>query len=141
MAGKSKGLHALGCAAILVALGVSAEAAALEPDSHDEIGSFRPDSFSTGAVCTRGESAEIVVCGKSSDRYRIPEQIRAESVPSGPGIRSNMPLQAGDVAPCGIFEGQRHCGKREAAQYGYGAGRDPITFARHIFDALMSPSH
>jgi hypothetical protein len=31
------------------------------------------------------------------------------------------------VAPCGIFAGERRCSKREAAQYGYGDGRNPLT--------------
>jgi hypothetical protein len=50
-----------------------------------------------------------------------------------------MPLSAGDFAPCGIFQGERRCGKREAAQYGYGNGRDPITVAAKVIGALTDP--
>jgi hypothetical protein len=42
-------------------------------------------------------------------------------------------------APCGIFEGQRRCGKRESLDYGYGGGRDPLTVAGKLVTALTDP--
>jgi hypothetical protein len=81
---------------------------------------------------------EIVVCGKRSDRYRIAKEYRSDSSPSPLG-RPRTPLSAEDFAPCGIFQGERRCGKREAAQYGYGEGRDPISVGVRIISALSDP--
>jgi len=87
-------------------------------------------------ACSSHSSDEsIVVCGKHTDRFRIPEKLRNPARPSA-SIRPTMPLAAGDLAPCGLFQGQRRCGRNEAAQYGYGAGRDPITVALKVIDAL-----
>jgi hypothetical protein len=103
--------------------------------------------------CPRQKDGDdIVVCARrSGDRspYRLPEGIEEE-----PGARSR--LVAGEAprasaepvsfAPCGIFEGQRRCSKREAADYGYGEGRDPLTFLLKVIgqhsdgDGASSPA-
>ena len=43
------------------------------------------------------------------------------------------------AAPCGIFAGERRCSKREAAQYGYGEGRDPITVLTSLAKRVLDP--
>ena len=88
--------------------------------------------------CSAGSSSEIVVCGKRSDRYRIPKEFRTPP-PSSGSERSRLALSGDDFAPCGLFQGERRCGKREAAQYGYGKGRDPITLAIKVIGALTDP--
>lgn len=85
-----------------------------------------------------GSNSEIVVCGKRSDRFRIPKEFR-EQPPSSAPERSRLALSGDDFAPCGIFQGERRCGKREAAEYGYGQGRDPITLAIKVIGALTDP--
>ena len=78
---------------------------------------------------------DIVVCRKRGDRFRIPKDLRTGPRASA-SIKPHMPLTAGDFAPCGIFQGERQCGRNEAAQYGYGQGRDPVTAALKIIDSL-----
>lgn len=46
------------------------------------------------------------------------------------------PAEPISFAGCGIIEGQRRCSKREAAAYGYGEGRDPITFGVKVVEEL-----
>ena len=89
---------------------------------------------------------EIVVCGSRAgerSRYRIPEGMLKPE----PGARSGLiageapraSAAANPTAPCGIFEGQRRCSKAEAALYGYGEGRDPLTVGGKVVDALTDP--
>lgn len=40
---------------------------------------------------------------------------------------------------CGTFAGERRCGKREAAEYGYGSGRDPITILTRLAHKAVDP--
>ncbi|MEO7635704.1 MAG: hypothetical protein ABIS38_08685, partial [Sphingomicrobium sp.] len=40
------------------------------------------------------------------------------------------------VSDCGIFPGQRRCGKEEARKFGYGGGRDPITFVSTLITKI-----
>lgn len=89
-------------------------------------------------VCAREATAdEIVVCGsRTQDRYRIPKELRSEQTSLGGPARSRLAFDAHDFAPCGIFQGERRCSKHEAAQYGYGGGRDPITFARKLLSKI-----
>jgi len=89
-------------------------------------------------TCSSREATdEIVVCGRRSDRYRLPKELRTE--PSSASDRPRMPLSANDLAPCGIFQGERRCGKAEAEKYGYGAGRDPVTVVRKLISAIADP--
>jgi hypothetical protein len=94
--------------------------------------------------CRSGRAGdEIVVCGRRQDpdRYRLP--LRDE-----PGSLSEYDRAFGDLprasletsfAPCGIFQGQRSCSKHEAAAYGYGNGRDPLTVATKLIGSLTDP--
>jgi hypothetical protein len=87
---------------------------------------------------------EIVVCGRrdSQDRYRLPRTGEAEPFAAGRRIPGEAPRPSAEplgFAPCGIFEGQRRCGKREMLEYGYGGGRDPLTVAGKLITALTNP--
>ncbi|HEU0133908.1 MAG TPA: hypothetical protein VFR28_03725 [Allosphingosinicella sp.] len=85
---------------------------------------------------------DIVVCGRrgAQDRYRLPQL--GESEPPGQRIAGEAPRASAEplsFAPCGIFAGQRRCSKREALDYGYGGGRDPLTVAGKLITALTNP--
>jgi hypothetical protein len=91
----------------------------------------------------KADPDEIVVCGarRDPDRYRLP--IRNERT-----LESRYERVRGDIgrasldaapAPCGIFQGQRRCGKAEMADYGYGQGRDPLTVGAKIVEQLADP--
>ena len=82
---------------------------------------------------------EVVVCGRNDDRFRLPlpvEHIPIEraSGDSRGGLAAMTPNGA-----CGIFAGERRCAKREAAQYGYGKGRDPITILTRLAKKVADP--
>ncbi|RST29590.1 hypothetical protein HMF7854_01135 [Sphingomonas ginkgonis] len=89
---------------------------------------------------TRGVDGAIVVCGRRSDRFRLPPELRSQPGAAAE-IRPRLAFGAGDFAPCGLFRGERRCGKREAAQYGYGAGHDPITLVLKAVRALSGADH
>lgn len=90
------------------------------------------------------KAGEILVCGRRGDsnRYRLPEtgvddpSSRYRRIPGEAPRASAEPLT---FAPCGIFEGQRRCSKRESRDYGYGGGRDPLTVAGKLITALTDP--
>lgn len=83
-------------------------------------------------------SGEIVVCGsRNRERYRLPPGLRGETEHTGGDIRPRLPYDANGLAPCGIFQGERVCGKREAAQYGWTPGRDPITFVVKVVGKIV----
>lgn len=83
---------------------------------------------------------EIVVCGQKRDQYRLPLPTERAS-PTGP-IRSDAQTGMAALTPsgrCGIFAGERRCNKREAAKYGYGNGRDPITLLSRLAQKAVDP--
>ena len=82
---------------------------------------------------------EIVVCRAPQDRYRLPLPVERSSAERGRGEASTGTAALTPAAPCGIFEGQRRCSKKEAAQYGYGNGRDPITVLGRIAGKILDP--
>jgi hypothetical protein len=91
-----------------------------------------------------GNPDEIVVCGSgaASDRYRLPLPQEPEALPAYSRRLGDIPRANSEVAPlapCGIFEGQRRCTKVESAEFGYGNGRDPISAALMVADALIDP--
>jgi len=76
-------------------------------------------------------AGEVVVCGRGTDRYRLPLPVERDA-PDDPSAGAAAGTGAAARTPrgrCGIFAGERRCGEREAAAYGYGRGRDPITAA------------
>ena len=92
--------------------------------------------------CPTSPSGEIVICGRrrDSDRYRIPERFRNETErgdrQSGIGPVS---LDPNPFAPCGIFQGERRCNKRDMADYGYGNGRNPIAVGARVLGDIVDP--
>ena len=87
---------------------------------------------------------EIIVCGRrgGDDRYRLPrtgEVDPADRHRRVPGEIARASAEPLSFAPCGIFAGQRRCGKQEMLDYGYGGGRDPLTVAGKLFTALTDP--
>jgi hypothetical protein len=82
---------------------------------------------------------EIVICRRNPDRYRLP--LPGERAPPE---RAKGEAQGGLSAlagpsRCGIFAGERRCDKREAARYGYGKGRDPITVLSRLAGKAIDP--
>ncbi|HEX8482785.1 MAG TPA: hypothetical protein VF650_12860 [Allosphingosinicella sp.] len=91
-----------------------------------------------------GRQDEVVVCGRrgDQDRYRLPQLGEAEPFAMGRRIPGEAPRASAEplgFAACGIFAGQRRCSKREALEFGYGGGRDPLTVAGKLFTALTDP--
>jgi len=90
-----------------------------------------------------GSADEIVVCARrAGDGYRVP----ASTDGGAPG---DLRGRAGEVpgasperlagGPCGIFAGERRCGKAEAKLYGYDGERNPIGVLVGIGKALLDP--
>jgi len=99
-------------------------------------------SFSVDACRRPAVTDEIVVCGSRSkkDRYRLPMR---EDLPRSAHVRGDAPRASTEVAEplrCGIFAGERRCSsKAEAAQFGYGNGRDPLTVATKVIKSVTDP--
>ncbi len=90
--------------------------------------------------CQSGETSDVVVCARNDARHRLPLPAERDTARRDGPVRGEPQRASVDgPAPCGIFAGQRNCGKAEAARYGYGGGRDPVTVGakalRRIFDA------
>jgi len=84
-------------------------------------------------------SGEIVVCGARQDRYRLPLPVERPSTERGRGEAQTGVAALTPAVACGIFAGQRRCSKKEAAEYGYGQGRDPLNIAVKLVDKLLDP--
>ena len=85
-------------------------------------------------------SEDLVVCGRRPNRYRLP--LPTEKAPSFDRAHGEAPTGMAALTPsgrCGIFAGERTCNKREAAEYGYGNGRDPITVLRRLAKKVVDP--
>lgn len=84
---------------------------------------------------------EVVVCGRRRDQYRLPLPIERDPLP-GP-VRGEAQTAMAALTPsgrCGIFAGERQCSKKEAAEYGYGNGRDPITVLMRLAKGVADPN-
>lgn len=86
------------------------------------------------------DGAEIVVCGGRRDRYRLPLPDE-RGQPEARGDAASGMAALTPATPCGIFAGQRRCTKREAARYGYGEGRDPITMLARLAKQAIDPDN
>jgi len=89
------------------------------------------------------ERDEIVVCGRrTSDAYRVPPSTEG-------GLAGDLRGRAGEVpsaspdrlagGPCGIFAGERRCGKAEAKLYGYDGDKNPVSVLIDVGEALIDP--
>lgn len=93
--------------------------------------------------CAAAGKDEVVVCGDPDHgaRYRLP--LPRQKLPAEAGAVAGEPAQASVQDPflsgCGIFRGQRRCGKAEAEAYGYGAGRNPVTLVGRLVTKLVDP--
>ena len=99
---------------------------------------------SLGSCSSERPGDEIIVCGRrgEGDRYRLPPTGEDDPAARYRRVPGEMPRASAEplsFAPCGIFEGQRRCGKRESLDYGYGGGRDPLTVAGKLVTALTDP--
>jgi hypothetical protein len=104
----------------------------------------RPPELVTASIVRRCDADErgrdIVVWGGRKDRYRLPlpdERTQTADMPprNTPGGMAALT----PAARCGIFAGERRCSKQEAARYGYGQGRDPITVFSRLATKAMDP--
>lgn len=70
---------------------------------------------------------------------RYPPSATPSPTPHTPGEPGSALAAITPTAPCGMFSGQRRCGKAEAARYGYGGGRDPVTVLTRLGLKLLDP--
>ncbi len=87
--------------------------------------------------CGAGDDSEVVVCARGADRYRLPLPVERPLSDRRGGMSAMAAITPG--GRCGVFAGERRCGKAEAAEYGYGQGRDPITAIGRIAGAVLDP--
>lgn len=85
------------------------------------------------------ETADVVVCARDTSRHRLPLPVERDIAQRDGPIRGEAPGASLDQRPCGLFAGQRDCGKAEAARYGYGGGRDPLTVGTKLLRKLFDP--
>lgn len=92
-------------------------------------------------VCARAdEPADIVVCARTDSRHRLPLPAERDTASRDGPVRGESPRASVDgSAACGIFAGQRNCTKAEAARYGYGNGRDPVTVGTKLLRKIFDP--
>ena len=97
----------------------------------------------TRVPCAPATDGDVVVCGGRPDRYRLPFPVeRDPSTEAADTSRAGGGSGLAAMTPsgrCGIFAGERRCGKAEAARYGYGGGRDPITVVTRLATRLVDP--
>lgn len=95
------------------------------------------------AGCGAATEDEIVVCGaRRGDGYRLPpSDVRGEPGDLR-GCAGEVPSASPDRllgGPCGIFAGERRCGKAEAKLYGYDGSKNPISALMEVGKALLDP--
>jgi hypothetical protein len=114
----------------------------------DDLGRFdlaaerdHPSLSSRQECVSSSEGDTVVVCGRRKV-FRLPLPIdraasdldaRAVGEPSSPAQVLTPPGR------CGIFAGERSCSRNEAARYGYGQGRDPLTVLLRLGTKLIDP--
>ena len=88
---------------------------------------------------TREGDRDIVVCAHNPDKYRLPlPDQNADEIADR--VKGEAPSAVAAITPrgrCGMFEGERQCSKAEAARYGYGQGRDPLTLLIQLGSQLI----
>lgn len=81
----------------------------------------------------------IVVCGNPHNQFRLPLPRENESLDSAHSRAQTGMAALTPAGPCGVFVGERQCSKKEAAEYGYGNGRDPLTVITRIAKKVVDP--
>lgn len=104
--------------------------------------SLRPLTLTASSRChsAGSDDEEVIVCGRRRDRYRLP--LPAERAASPGPARGEPQTGMAALTPfgrCGIFAGERRCNRREAAEYGYGNGRDPVTLLTRLARKAVDP--
>jgi hypothetical protein len=102
------------------------------------------DRLAVLAHCDTAVSAsDIVVCASRHEHALLPvpdgwidpdDEPDDARVTRGTGTAALTPVGA-----CGIFAGERQCSKADAAHFGYGRGRDPVTFFKKLATKLIDP--
>ncbi len=82
---------------------------------------------------------DIVVCGQRAERYRLPLPVEPNASGRGKGEARGGTAAMTPYGRCGMIPGERQCGKREAADYGYGNGRDPVTIVARLARKVIDP--
>lgn len=102
--------------------------------------SANPAKPTTTARCDGPASPdEIIVCGSRRDRNRLPLPLERQSADR---VRGEAPTGLAALtppAPCGMFAGERRCTNSEAAAFGYGNGRDPVTVLTRVVKKIAEP--
>ncbi|MDJ0278834.1 hypothetical protein QLH51_18740 [Sphingomonas sp. 2R-10] len=93
--------------------------------------------------CTPAGQNEVVVCGDRDrdDRYRLPLPNVRDPAEAG-AVAGEVPPPSVEnpfLSGCGLFRGQRRCGKLEMEAYGYGRGRDPVTLLGRLVTRAVDP--
>jgi hypothetical protein len=113
-------------------------AALLQVAAEPPVPRLAPLEHITRTPCAAAPDGEVVVCGGRTDRYRLPFPVERDppsvAGPSAGGGSGTAAITS--PGRCGLFAGERRCGKREAADYGYGEGRDPISQLGKLADRL-----
>lgn len=96
------------------------------------------------AVDAGTNERDAIVCASraATDRYRLPLPVDRSTDPVGGPVKGEPMSGAAALVPfaeCGPFAGQRSCSKAEAWRYGYGGGRDPLSFGVKLFTKLLDP--
>jgi hypothetical protein len=124
-------------------LAIALQTGLMVPDAGpaDALAAAKPMSLVTVPRCPDGASSDdVVVCGERPDRYRLP--LPDERIPARERERHEAQTGMAALTPggrCGIFAGERSCGRGEAADYGYGKGRDPITVLGRLAGKTIDP--
>lgn len=106
----------------------------------DLAASSKPKDLTVIQRCSDGASSdEIVVCGSRHDQYRLPLPNERQQSDQTQGEAQTGMAALTPSGGCGIFAGERRCNKREAAEYGYGNGRDPITVLTRLAKKVADP--
>lgn len=123
-------------------LGLSAPASA-QLNAEEALAKSR--ATTSAAPCKAHAAGEIVVCARDrareADRYRLPlpEERSPDPQMSHQGEAARASLATAAPRECGIFQGQRRCGKEEALRYGYGGGNDPLSAAIKAGTLILDP--
>ncbi|WP_294335787.1 hypothetical protein [uncultured Sphingomonas sp.] len=98
-------------------------------------------SLGHGRRCDTEASDDVLVCTTRANRYRLPiNPSRDDPTERVSGEAPNGLTAMTPPTRCGIFAGERSCSKREAAAYGYGNGRDPLTVLGKIVQKVADPN-